>query len=224
MRRTMSESAVTTTRTSTGAGARGPTSDVILEAAFRILARDGYQGLTARNVAVEAGTNLALVNYYFGGKKGLLLALYDELERQRFARQQAMYEHPDEPLSVKWRRALAYYRSDLQDGFVRVHHELQAQGFADPALAERGRRRVSAWGELLTEVAERYLPELGVDVPAREVVAAFCAFWYGMEQLHLIGMEEPAMPYEAVLQRIGAWLEQREASHLATPRAAERPR
>lgn len=220
----MSESASTTTRASTGAGARSATSDVILEAAFRILARDGYQGLTARNVAEEAGTNLALVNYYFGGKKGLLLALYDDLERQRFARQQAMYEHPNEPLSVKWRRALEYYRSDLQDGFVRVHHELQAQGFADPALAERGRRRVSAWGELLTEVAERYLPELGVDLPAREVVAAFCAFWYGMEQLHLIGLEEPAMPYEAVLQRIGAWLERREAALGATPRVAERAR
>lgn len=209
----MSESTSgTTAPTIADGGSRTTTSDVILEAAFRILARDGYQGLTARNVAEEAGTNLALVNYYFGGKKGLLLALYDELERQRFARQQAMYEHPNEPLSAKWRRALAYYRSDLEDGFVRVHHELQALGFGDPALAERGRRRVSAWGDLLTEVARRYLPELGVDLPAREVAAAFSAFWFGMEQLHLIGMEEAEMPYEAILQRIGEWLEQREAA------------
>lgn len=220
----MNESTSTLTRTATGAGARAATSGVILEAAFRILARDGYQGLTARNVAEEAGTNLALVNYYFGGKKGLLLALYDELERQRFARQQAMYEHPNEPLSAKWRRALAYYRADLQDGFVRVHHELQAQGFGDPVLAERGRGRVSAWGELLTEVAERYLPGLGVDLPSREVVAAFCAFWYGMEQLHLIGMDESAMPYQAILQRIGEWLEQREAERRAAPRDGDRVR
>lgn len=216
----MSESTTRTDPTATGAGSRMTTTDVILDAAFRILARDGYQGLTARNVAEEAGTNLALVNYHFGGKKGLLLALYDELERQRFARQQAMYEHPNEPLSAKWRRALVFYRSDLQDGFVRVHHELQAQGFADPELAERGRQRVSAWGELLAEVAERYLPELGVDLPPREVVAAFCAFWFGMEQLHLIGMDEAAMPYEAILQRIGAWIEQREAAQRLVQRVA----
>lgn len=217
----MSESTSSTGRSASGAGTRATTTDVILDAAFRILARDGYQGLTARSVAEEAGTNLALVNYYFGGKKGLLLALYDELERQRFTRQQAMYDHPTEPLSAKWRRALAYYRSDLQDGFVRVHHELQAQGFADQELAERGRQRVSAWGELLTEVAERYLPELGVDLPTREVVAAFCAFWFGMEQLHLIGMDEAAMPYDAVLKRIGAWIEQREASTQAAQFEAE---
>ena len=55
------------------------TRDAILDAAFAILARDGYEALTARNVAQEAGTNLALLNYYFGGKKGLLLALYDRL-------------------------------------------------------------------------------------------------------------------------------------------------
>ncbi|MFO7544379.1 MAG: TetR/AcrR family transcriptional regulator [Trueperaceae bacterium] len=217
----MSESPSSTGRSATGASTRATTTDVILDAAFRILARDGYQGLTARSVAEEAGTNLALVNYHFGGKKGLLLALYDELERQRFARQQAMYDHPSEPLSAKWRRALAYYRSDLQDGFVRVHHELQAQGFADQELAERGRQRVSAWGELLTEVAGRYLPELGVDMPTREVVAAFCAFWFGMEQLHLIGMDEAAMPYDAVLKRIGAWIEEREASTQAAQFEAE---
>src|SRR5690606_29106042 len=107
------------------------TRDSIVDAAFAILARDGYEALTARNVAQEAGTNLALVNYYFGGKKGLLLALYDRLESERFARQQALYAEDDEPLSAKWRRAVGYYRQDLEDGFVRVHHELQARGYAD---------------------------------------------------------------------------------------------
>jgi len=186
------------------------TSDIILEAAFRILARDGYQGLTARNVAEEAGTNLALVNYYFGGKKGLLLALYDRLERQRFERQLTMYEDESEPLSAKWRRAVDYYKQDLADGFVRAHHELQAQGFADGALAARGRQRVASWGELLSGVAERYLPEMGIDLPTQQLVAAFSAFWFGMEQLHLIGVSEADAPYFSILESIGDWFEERE--------------
>lgn len=188
------------------------TSDVILEAAFRILARDGYQGLTARSVAEEAGTNLALVNYYFGGKKGLLLALYDQLERQRFERQRTLYAEDEEPFSVKWRRAIEYYRRDLEEGFVRVHHELQAQGFADEALADRGRKRVISWGELLTEVAENYLPELGVTLPASRLAMVFSAFWYGMEQLHLIGLSEAEAPYFEILEDMGHWLEERENS------------
>lgn len=78
------------------------TAEAILDAAIRILARDGYQALTARNVAEEAGTNLALINYYFKGKRGLLLAIYDRLESQRFNRQSVMYGSAAEPLSAKW--------------------------------------------------------------------------------------------------------------------------
>lgn len=193
------------------------TPDTILAGAFRILARDGFHALTSRNVAQEAGTNLALVNYYFGGKKGLLLALYDHLERERYERQTELYAHDGEPLSKKWRRAVEYYRQDLADGFVRVHHELQARGYADEELAERGRQRIVSWGELLTDVCRRYLPALGVQVPPEQVAFAFSAFWYGMEQLHLIGIDEVQAPYFAMLDAVGEWLEERER---AQPRKA----
>lgn len=193
---------------------RNGTSDLILDAAFRILARDGYQGLTARSVAEEAGTNLALVSYYFGGKKGMLLALYDRLERERFRRQKQMYDDPHEPFSAKFRRALEFYRQDLADGFVRVHHELQAQGFAEPKLAHRAKQRVMNWSELLQDVAATYLPDLGVSLPADRLVAGFAAFWYGMEQHHLLGVEESEVPYFALLEGIADWLEAREAALL----------
>ena len=195
---------------------RAATRDVILDAAFRILARDGYQGLTARNVAEEAGTNLALVNYYFGGKKGMLLALYDRLERDRYERQKTMYADPNEPFSAKFRRALEFYRQDLADGFVRVHHELQTQGFAEPKLAERAKQRVMTWDELLESVAETYLPDLGVELPPDRLAAALAAFWYGMEQHHLLGIEESEIPYFAMLEGIGKWLEEREAARAAS--------
>lgn len=190
--------------------AKRPTSAVILEAAFQILARDGFQALTARNVANEAGTNLALVNYYFGGKKGLLLALYDRLEKQRFERQSTLYADADEPLSGKWRQAVEYYKQDLEEGFVRVHHELLAQGFADPELAERARRRITNWSAMLTEVADTFLRDLGVTVPPVQLVAVFAAFWYGMEQQHLIGVPESTSPFFSVLDSVGTWLEEQE--------------
>jgi AcrR family transcriptional regulator len=192
--------------------AKRQTPDLILDAAFRILARDGFQALTARNVATEAGTNLALVNYYFGGKKGLLLALYDHLETERFERQSALYAGGSEPLSAKWRQAVEYYKSDLAEGFVRVHHELLAQGFADPELAERARRRITNWSTMLTEVADTYLGDLGVTVPPAQLVAVFAAFWYGMEQQHLIEMPESTSPFFRVLEAVGVWLEEQERS------------
>jgi AcrR family transcriptional regulator len=193
-------------------GTSPSTAVLILDAAITILARDGYQNLTARNVADEAGTNLALINYYFGGKQGLLLAIYDALERQRFTRQAEMYGNPDELLSVKWRRAVSFYQQDLADGFVRVHHELMIQGLANPQLAERARERIRVWNELLTAVAEQYLPQLDWNLPPALVAPAFAAFWYGMEQHHLIGMEENETPFFEILRRVGDWLEEREVS------------
>lgn len=190
--------------------AKRPTADLILDVAFRILATEGYASLTARRVAQVAGTNLALVNYYFGGKKGLLLALFDKLERDRFERQSTLYTNAGEALSVKWRKAVAYYKQDLEDGFVRVQHELLAQGFGDAKLADRARARVLGWDELLTGAANAALRGLGIDADPRDVTLVLSAFWYGMEQLHLINVREDAMPYFDLLERIGDWLEQRE--------------
>ena len=84
-------------------------------------------------IAREADANLALMNYYFGSKQGLLLAIYDSLERKKFARQDAMYAATDESLSAKWRRAVDFYRQDLADGFVRL------QMRAPPGTSDKAR-------------------------------------------------------------------------------------
>jgi AcrR family transcriptional regulator len=47
----------------------------IVEAATRVLRRDGFQGLTLRAVAAEANAYGDAIRYYFGGKRGLLEAV-----------------------------------------------------------------------------------------------------------------------------------------------------
>jgi AcrR family transcriptional regulator len=44
----------------------------ILEAAMQVVTRDGFEGATTRKIADEAGVNIAMLNYYFGGKEALL--------------------------------------------------------------------------------------------------------------------------------------------------------
>src|SRR5262245_30441838 len=61
--------------------ARGPgrppsdAPDRILEAAFEVLKRDGYAGLTTAKVAAASGQNKALIAYYYGSKQGLVAAV-----------------------------------------------------------------------------------------------------------------------------------------------------
>jgi AcrR family transcriptional regulator len=45
------------------------------DAAMRILARDGFSGVTINSVAEEAGEYRTSIAYYFGGKQGLLEAV-----------------------------------------------------------------------------------------------------------------------------------------------------
>jgi len=54
-----------------------PTARRILAAARRVLARDGFVGLSLEAVATEAGENKASIRYHFGNKAGLITALTD---------------------------------------------------------------------------------------------------------------------------------------------------
>ncbi len=56
-----------------------PTAARILEAAKRVLARDGFRALTFANIAAEAGENPALIRYHFGSKAGLVATLIDSV-------------------------------------------------------------------------------------------------------------------------------------------------
>ncbi len=47
------------------------TEEKILEAARVVFAREGYAGARTRDIAAEAGINLALLNYYFRSKEKL---------------------------------------------------------------------------------------------------------------------------------------------------------
>ena len=53
------------------------TKERILEAAERLFARGGFSATSLRDVASDAGVNLAGANYHFGSKEALLVAVWD---------------------------------------------------------------------------------------------------------------------------------------------------
>jgi TetR/AcrR family transcriptional regulator len=48
--------------------------DSLLSAARKVFARKGFEGATVKDLADEAGVNISLVSYHFGGKEGLYRA------------------------------------------------------------------------------------------------------------------------------------------------------
>jgi AcrR family transcriptional regulator len=61
--------------------AMSPSALKILAAAQRVLVTKGFSGLTLRAIAQESGENSAMVQYYFGGKAGLVKAMIDSVFR-----------------------------------------------------------------------------------------------------------------------------------------------
>jgi len=51
--------------------------DHILDVAEKVFADLGYDGASTRTISGEAGVNMAMLNYYFGSKEGLFLAVFE---------------------------------------------------------------------------------------------------------------------------------------------------
>jgi AcrR family transcriptional regulator len=61
---------------------REATRDALLAAAIEVFAEHGYDAATTRAVASAAGVNEQLIQRYFGGKAGLLLAIIEQFGEQ----------------------------------------------------------------------------------------------------------------------------------------------
>ncbi len=56
---------------------KSDTKELVLDAAERLFAREGFHNTSLRAITGEAGVNLAAVNYHFGSKMALLEAVFD---------------------------------------------------------------------------------------------------------------------------------------------------
>jgi AcrR family transcriptional regulator len=56
----------------------------ILEAAISLFAQKGFAAVGVREIAAEAGVNIAMISYYFEGKVGILKEILEEFFRRYF--------------------------------------------------------------------------------------------------------------------------------------------
>jgi AcrR family transcriptional regulator len=107
-----------------------PTARRLVEAARRVLARDGFDGLTVEAIAAESGEYRDSIRYYFGGKAGLIAAIVDSLahdqslEAMRRTRQAAAGESRIAAL-VECDRDMAEDAAAYRDYFEILPHALK---------------------------------------------------------------------------------------------------
>ena len=160
--------------------------DRILEAAFEVLKRDGYAGLTTAKVAAASGQNKALISYYYGSKQGLVAAVAKRVSETLtgevlggLGEPRTLGELVDALADGVWRVM------DRDVGILRVYFDLASQSMVEPQV-----------GEIMAEMKEGYraiLRELLRDVPdgppARDLDGFAIFLIAGLEGLSLERVE-----------------------------------
>jgi AcrR family transcriptional regulator len=176
-----------------------------LDAAERLLTREGAAGISTRQLAREAGQNHGLVHYYFGSVDELLLQALERFTGRVLDRQRTMYG-TDAPFIEKWRTAVGFIEEDLAAGYPKVWAELEALAWNKPELRERLRGVNDRWRSLLRDALAQAVEEYGLD-SARFSAEAWAAlvmqFNKGLLNERLLGFDRG---HTELLVAIDGWL------------------
>jgi TetR/AcrR family transcriptional repressor of bet genes len=132
--------------TATATARRGPgrpdtgAAERILDAGYRVLARDGYAGMTTAKVAAASGRNKALIAYHFGSKQGLVDAVARRVSQVITEEVLGGIGEPDSPRELAGALVEALWRTiDRDPGLQRVYFDLSSE-----AVVESGVGRLMA--------------------------------------------------------------------------------
>lgn len=108
-----------------------------MESAGQVFAETGFSKATVRDICRQAGANVAAINYHFGDKKGLYLAVlkhYQEIAFQTYPPDLGIKEtqKPEEKLRAYIRSFLARI---MDDGHPAWFGRLLAREFTEPTWA-----------------------------------------------------------------------------------------
>ena len=179
--------------------------EAFLDAAERLLVREGVAGISTRQLATEAGQNHGLVHYYFGSVDELLLQTLERFTGRILDRQRAMYA-TDVPFADKWRTAIGYVDDDLSAGYPKVWAELEALAWNHPEMRARLNRVNEDWRTLLRDALAEAIDEYGLDdsrFSAEALAALVMQFQKGLLNERLLGFDRG---HAELLAAIDGWL------------------
>jgi AcrR family transcriptional regulator len=167
----------------------------LVHAAKEVLRRQGFFAATARNIAVRAGCNQALVFYHYGSVVNLLLAALDEVSTERRERYEAALGEISRPSELV-ELAARVFEEDLDSGDAALLVEMIAGASSTPGLGAEVKARVAPWSEFAATALDPVVNTSAVAavVSAEEVAHAVVALYLGLELLsHLDGDRRPAL-------------------------------
>lgn len=135
----------------------------IMQAAVRVIARDGVRGLRVEKLAAEAGVSTALIYYHFHDRDGIVRAAFEQINRTAEA-----YTEPRADADGPRAQLQAMLLDEIQDtDEVRTTSiawgELRASAVFESALREDLRAATDSWDRDVAALIERIPAAAGRD-------------------------------------------------------------
>ena len=146
----------------------------LVRAAYNQLAARGFEGLRTREVAAEAGVNVATLHYYFPTKEQLIEGVVEHA-MDRFRTTLAPHGSPSDQLRNHLRSVKHLVQDEPQLGIVMG--ELALRSARDPGIARIMRETNEGWHRIVRALLRRAVkegdlrPEMDTDEVAAMVVA-----------------------------------------------------
>lgn len=181
----------------------------MIEAAAAVLAREGYENTSMKEIAAEAGVSSGLLHYYFGTKEELLAAVVRRLHDQMVADWHATVADVEDPLERLRRGMTAAARKfDEKPEFWQLLFDMYAVGLKNEVIRDRLREMVVEIIGQFAEEVRRINASLPVAAPVEpeDVAAATLAAIDGVALISSISGRSGAGSYRALLAMMASFL------------------
>lgn len=121
-------------------------------AAFKRIAREGFEGLRTRDVAADVGLNVATLHYYFPTKEGLIRGVVGHA-MNRFRTTLAPAATPGGQLAAHFAGVRRLHREEPE--LFAVMGEVAQRAARDPAIAAIFAEMTEAWQAVLRALIKR---------------------------------------------------------------------
>ena len=121
----------------------------ILDVAEKVFSELGFDGASTRTISGEAGVNMAMLNYYFGSKEGLFLAVFN---RKISSFKNLLQNIGSDDTTSSWDKMEKYI--DLYVERVVTNNCFQKMLYQELAMQRRGDLADQIAGILMTNVWE----------------------------------------------------------------------
>jgi AcrR family transcriptional regulator len=133
----------------------------ILEAAYEVLKRDGYAGLTTAKVAAASGQNKALISYYFGSKHGLVAAVARRVSKTLTDEILGRVGEPTSASELVEALTEGLWRAmDRDAGLQRVYFDLSSQAMVESEIGGIMAEMKQGHRAILRELVRGLRPDL----------------------------------------------------------------